>query len=45
MTGGTVFGVPFEAYVILWIGLAVCIVGGVIAAVVQLIRGRGNEKP
>jgi hypothetical protein len=34
------FGVPFEAYVILWIGLAVCVVVGVVAGVIQLIRGR-----
>ncbi|MEI6363798.1 MAG: hypothetical protein WCP95_16890 [Actinomycetes bacterium] len=37
------FGVPFEAYVILWIGLAVCLVGAVVATFVQLIRGRGQE--
>lgn len=36
------FGVPLEAYVILWIGLAVCVVGGVIAGVIQLLRGRGK---
>ena len=33
-------GVPFEAYVILWIGLALCFVGAVAATAVQLVRGR-----
>ncbi len=35
-------GVPFEAYAILWIGLAVCFVGAVVATVVQSVRGRDS---
>ncbi len=36
------FGIPFEAYAILWIGLALCFVGAGVAAVVQLVRGRSK---
>ena len=37
------FGVSLGAYVVLWIGLLVCLVGGVIAAVVSMVRGRNRR--
>lgn len=37
------FGVSLGAYVVLWIGLLVCLAVGVIAAVVSMIRGRNRR--
>jgi len=37
------FGVSLGAHVVLWIGLLACLVVGVIAGVVSLIRGRNRR--
>jgi hypothetical protein len=37
------FGVSLGAYVVLWIGLLVCLVIGVIAGIVSLIRDRNRR--
>ena len=37
------FGVSLGAYVVLWISLLACLVVGVIAGVVSLIRGRNRR--
>jgi hypothetical protein len=37
------FGVSLGAYVVLWIGLLVCLVIGGIAGIVSLIRGRSRR--
>jgi len=37
------FGVSLGAYVVLWIGLLVCLVVGVIAAVVSMVRERNRR--
>lgn len=36
------FGVSLGAYVVLWIGLLVILIGSVIATIVTLIRGRNR---
>jgi hypothetical protein len=36
------FGVDLGAYVVLWIGLIVILIGSAIAAVVSMIRGKGR---
>lgn len=37
------FGVSLGAYVVLWIGLLVILIGSVIATVVTVIRGRNRS--